>query len=159
MATAFVRVDAKAEAAYAEVPAPQITAGPTPHDRMSIQRGNAFECRGPQFWLLTNLAERDRSTLVVAVGTRVRNCVMYDHAFPRIEFTQKNRDAFFDKRAILRQDPSLTLTGSTGLLFCDSLQRKFNGHSGLRVQAATIYLKIQFERKLYFALIILTVAR
>jgi len=70
----------------------------------------------------------------------------------------KNRDAFFDKRAILRQDPPLTLTGSTGLLFCDGLQRKLNGHSGLRVQAPTISLKIQFERKLYFALIILTVA-
>jgi hypothetical protein len=79
--------------------------------------------------------------------------------FRELSSLKKNRDAFFDKRAILRQDPSLTLTGSTRLLFCDGLQRKFNRHSGLRVQAVTIYLKIQFERKLYFALIILTVAR
>jgi hypothetical protein len=42
---------------------------------------------------------------------------MYDHAFPRTEFTQKTATRFFGKRAILTQDPSLTLTGSTGLLF------------------------------------------
>jgi hypothetical protein len=84
---------------------------------------------------------------------------MYDYTFPRIEFTQKTATPSSISARSSDKDPSLTLIGSTGLLFCDSLRRKFNGHSELRVQAATIYLKIQFERKLYFALIILTVAR
>jgi hypothetical protein len=71
----------------------------------------------------------------------------------------KNRAAFFDKRAILRPDPSLTLTGSPDCCFATASNANSTNIRGLRVQAATIYLKIQFERKLYFALIILTVAR
>jgi hypothetical protein len=82
--------------------------------------------------------------------------VMYGHAFLRLS-SLKNRDACFDKRAILDKIRHGRSRFYRATVFARR-RGEFQGHLGF-AQTAKISLKIQFERKLYFALIILTVAR
>src|SRR5580704_5131962 len=97
---------------------------------MSVRRGNAFECRWPEFRLLANLFERNRSALVVAVGTRVRPCRHVRSCLSAIEFTQKPRH-LLRQTCDPRQDPPRTLTVLPHKCFCPP-PRRVPGTFGLR---------------------------
>jgi hypothetical protein len=83
---------------------------------------------------------------------------MYGHAFLQIEVHSKKSRRLFSQTRNLQDKIRHGRSRSTGLLVVTAGEAN-RGTFGLRAQMATVGLKIQFERKLYLALIILAVAR